>query len=101
MPNYVNNIDFKNFIDEVQPTVNANFGYMFILLEKNEYVPGQIIKGSVFFELFHISFQTKLMLKFDGIEIIPKRMVKKVKDNKDDSKEESPSIQSLQKNKNS
>ncbi len=37
-----------------------------------------MVRGSVFFELFHDSFQTKLMIKFEGSEIIPKRLAKKL-----------------------
>ena len=58
--------------------VNTNIGYMFILLEKDEYMPGEIIRGSVFFEFFQLSFQTNLKLKFEGIEIIPSNLVKQI-----------------------
>ena len=54
--------------------VNTDVGYMFITLEKDHYLPGDIVRGSIFFELFRISYQTKLMIQFEGIEIIPKRL---------------------------
>ncbi len=48
--------DFKNFIDVMQPMVNKDNGYMFILLDKNHYAPGEVVHGSVFFELFRIGY---------------------------------------------
>jgi hypothetical protein len=39
-----------------------------------------MVKGSVFFELFHVCFQTKIIIKFEGAEIIPKRLHKKIFD---------------------
>ena len=48
--------DFKNFIDIMQPMVNKDVGYMFILLDRDHYAPGDIVKGSVFFELFRIGY---------------------------------------------
>ena len=48
--------DFKDFIDVMQPMVNKDVGYMFILLDKDHYAPGEVVKGSVFFELFRIGY---------------------------------------------
>ena len=66
--------DFKNFIDIMQPMVNKDVGYMFILLDRDHYAPGDIVKGSVFFEMFRIGYQTKLIVQFEGSELLPKRL---------------------------
>ena len=39
-----------------QPMVNKNIGYMFIVLEKDIYLPGEVVRGSVYFELFRIGY---------------------------------------------
>jgi hypothetical protein len=54
--------------------VNREIGYMFITLDKNNYAPGETVNGSIFFELFRIGYQTKLIIQFEGSEIIPKRL---------------------------
>ncbi len=51
-PNYVHDYEFQNFIDSVQPMVHTNKGFMFIALDKDFYEPGEMVKGSVFFDLF-------------------------------------------------
>jgi hypothetical protein len=42
--------------------VNREIGYMFITLDRHTYAPGETVNGSVFFELFRIGYQTKLMI---------------------------------------
>lgn len=54
--------------------VNREIGYMFITLDRHDYAPGDTINGSVFFELFRIGYQTKLIIQFEGSEILPKRL---------------------------
>ena len=76
LPCYINDQELKDFIDKTYPMVNTDVGYMFITLEKDYYLPGEIVRGSVFFELFRICYQTKLLLAFEGIEQIPKRYEK-------------------------
>jgi hypothetical protein len=58
----------------MQPMVNKDVGYMFILLEKNHYAPGSVVKGSVFFELFRIGYQTNLVIELEGSELLPRRL---------------------------
>ncbi len=65
-PAYVEDPNFQDFIEKVQPMINTNTGYMFIALDKEYYEPGQMVRGSIFFELFHFAMQTKLMIKFEG-----------------------------------
>ncbi len=65
---------FKNFIDSVQPMVNKDVGYMFITLDKDFYSPGETVNGSLYFELFRIGYQTKLVIQFEGTELLPKRL---------------------------
>jgi hypothetical protein len=42
---------------------------MFIRLDKEDsfYRPGETVKGSVYFELFHQSAQNELFIKFEGV----------------------------------
>ena len=44
---------------------------MSLVLDKEWYRPGDIIEGRIFFEIFIPSFQTKLHLKFEGLEEFP------------------------------
>ena len=82
--------------------VNTNTGYMFILLEKDEYMPGEIIKGSVFFEFFHLSFQTHLKLKFEGVEIVPAKLVKQIQEDQNNlSNADNMDNESMQKHNDS
>ena len=53
-------------------------GYMFLTIDKPFYRPGETVKGIVFFELFHQSVQDELFLKFDGVQILPSYLKKKV-----------------------
>jgi len=48
-----------------------------------------MVRGSVFFELFHFSLQTKLMIKFEGQEIIPKWLAKRLFHISEDMNDES------------
>jgi hypothetical protein len=48
-------------------------------------MPGDTVHGSVFFELFNISLQTKLMIRIEGFEIVSKRLSKKIFDPEDDN----------------
>jgi len=41
-------------------------------------MPGDTVHGSVFFELFNISLQTKLMIRIEGFEIVSKRLSNKI-----------------------
>lgn len=49
LPSYFNTDDFISFLDLVKPTINSSTGYMFILLDKDVYAPGEMVKGSIFF----------------------------------------------------
>ena len=49
-----------------EPTKSENVGYMFIVLDREWYLPGQTVEGRVFFDLFIPSLQNKLMLKLEG-----------------------------------
>ncbi len=54
--------------------VNKDVGYMFILLDRDAYAPGETVYGSVYFELFRIGYQTKMIIQFEGSESLPKRL---------------------------
>jgi hypothetical protein len=47
--------EFQNFIDSNNAMIQANEGYMFIVLDKDYYHPGEMVHGSIFFELYNIS----------------------------------------------
>lgn len=61
--------------------IQANEGYMFIVLDKDYYLPGEMVNGSVFFELYNISLQTNLMIKFEGYELVSERLERKIRQN--------------------
>lgn len=62
LPQHIKDVQFNEFIEQVQPMVNREIGYMFITLDKHNYAPGETINGSIFFELFRIGYQTKLII---------------------------------------
>lgn len=53
---------------------------MFIRLDKEDsfYRSGETVKGTVFFELFHKSTQNELFIKFQGVQIVPKHIKRKI-----------------------
>ena len=56
---------------------NPNIGFMFVSLDKDHYYPGSIVKGSVFFQLYTNELhQKRLMIKFEGCELVPKKLEK-------------------------
>lgn len=59
---------------------NQGTGYMFIRLDKEDsfYRSGETVKGTVFFELFHKSTQNELFIKFQGVQIVPKHIKRKI-----------------------
>lgn len=73
-PNYLENDDFLDFLDDNLAKVYKDEGFIFILLDKEYYLPGEILKGSIFFQLFNIGMQTELMLKLEGCEIVSKKV---------------------------
>jgi hypothetical protein len=80
--------EFKDFIDVMQPMVNKDVGYMFILLDRDNYAPGDTVKGSLFFELFRIGYQTKVIIQFEGSELLPKRLQSQIYSNMNANEEE-------------
>lgn len=51
---------------------------MFIVLDKEWYLPGQTVEGRVFFDLFIPCFQNKLVIKLEGKETFPIRFADSV-----------------------
>ena len=47
------------------------WGYMFIITDKDEYSPGELIKGKVILELFYPCPQKELNMVFKGIQRVP------------------------------
>jgi len=78
MPTSVTNADLRLFIDREQPSINKDVGYMFIKVDREHYSPGQTVFGSVFFELFRIGYQTNLLLRVEGHELLPKRLASQI-----------------------
>lgn len=48
-PNYLDNDDFLDFLDDSLAKVYKDEGFIFIMLDKDYYLPGEILKGSIFF----------------------------------------------------
>jgi hypothetical protein len=61
-----------------KPSMNDNVGYMFMIVDKEWYWPGQVVEGRIFFETFLPCFQNKLMLKFEGVESFPQHLTSQV-----------------------
>jgi hypothetical protein len=65
MPAHVTNdftVEMKTYAE-----IDENWGYMFIITDKEEYSPGEMIKGKVILELFYPCPQKELHLGFKGI----------------------------------
>lgn len=52
------------------------------------------MRGSIFFELFHLSLQTKLVVRFEGAELLPSRLARRLLEPRDpgSSSEESEQV---------
>ncbi len=75
-PNELENRDaairsFKEMQTRFKPSMNDNVGYMFVVVDRDWYWPGQVVEGKIFFETFLPCFQNKLMIKFEGVESFP------------------------------
>jgi hypothetical protein len=64
---------------------------MFIRLDKEDefYRSGETVKGTVFFELYHQSAQNELFIKFEGVQIVPAHVKKRIMGGEDSSMSES------------
>ena len=51
---------------------------MFITLDRDWYLPGEMVEGKIYFELFMPSLQNKLMMKIEGKESFPERLYESV-----------------------
>lgn len=71
LPEYVNSEAYQHLCKKYQASVNENIGYIFMILDKDCYKPGEIIEGRLYLEFFMPSFQTKLSIMLEGRETIP------------------------------
>jgi hypothetical protein len=78
IPDYVGTPHFIEFLKLVEATLNENVGYMFVILNKDEFKPGEEIEGRIFLDFFIPCFQTKLMLKLESLEIFPEAKFDKI-----------------------
>jgi hypothetical protein len=69
MPSHITN-DFKVEMEK-HAKIDDNAGYMFIITDKEEYSPGELIRGKVILELFYACPQKELHLGFKGIQRVP------------------------------
>lgn len=65
---------FRSMCHKFNPTVNENVGYMFVVLDKDLYHPGDTLEGRLFFEVFLPCFQNRLMFKLECVETFPKAL---------------------------
>jgi hypothetical protein len=80
-PGYLQEPEFKEFLKSNQVQLNEGTGYMFVRLEKDNpsvdtnsvYYGGEIVRGSLFFELFHQSLQNEIFFRLRGVLIKPKK----------------------------
>ena len=76
---------FKALCDDYRAVVNENVGYMFLVLDRELYSPGQTITGHIFFEVFMPCFQNRLVLTFEGEESFPREHLDHVLGEADDA----------------
>jgi hypothetical protein len=70
--------EFRSMCREFRPNMSENVGYMMMVLDKEQYLPGQTVEGRLYFDLFIPCFQNKLMLKLEGNEIFPSKHIEHV-----------------------
>src|SRR5688572_5537551 len=73
IPDYVGTPLFTEFLKKVDASLNDNVGYMFCVLNKEQYRPGELIEGRIFLDCFIPSFQNKLMIKLEAAELFPQK----------------------------
>ena len=94
MPSYFQD-EFKEFLKINDACHNEGTGYMFIRLDKEDsyYRSGETVKGTVFFELFHQSAQNELFIKFEGVQIVPRHISKRIRGEADSQEQSSESAE--------
>ena len=99
-PPHVKTEQFKRFLAANEASHNEGTGYMFIRLDKEDsfYRAGETVKGTVFFELFHQSAQNELLIKFEGLQVVPKHIKQKILCGVDSVDEDSSDSQEKSKN---
>ena len=60
LPEYSEEPSFQKFLTEVNAAESPKMGYMFIVLDKKFYHPGEVVSGAIFLESFRIFLQNKL-----------------------------------------
>jgi len=75
-PPYAQTGEFQLFLKNVEANVEENLGYMFIVLDKHLYRPGDKVSGKIYFELYIPSESTQVNVKFEGRETVPESCFK-------------------------
>ncbi len=52
IPEYVMTTQFVEFVKKVNAGINENLGYMFLVLDKDWYRPGELVEGIIFMDFF-------------------------------------------------
>jgi hypothetical protein len=60
IPDYSEEPSFKKFLFDIHAVESPKMGYMFIVLDKDFYHPGETITGCVVLESYRIFLQNKL-----------------------------------------
>jgi hypothetical protein len=52
IPDYVCSPQFAEFVKKVNAGINDNMGYMFLVLDKEWYRPGELVEGIILMDFF-------------------------------------------------
>ena len=73
IPDYSEEESFKKFLFESGAVESPKMGYMFMVLDKDCYHPGEEVTGAVFLESYRIFMQNKLACQVFKQETFPRR----------------------------
>jgi hypothetical protein len=73
IPDYSEEPTFKKFLFDVEAVESQAMGYMFIVLDKEVYHPGEEVTGVIFLESYRIFMQNKLAVQVYKQDTFPKR----------------------------
>lgn len=73
LPEYSEEATFQKFLTDVNAAESPKMGYMFIILDKQFYHPGETVSGAIFLESYRIFLQNRLACEVYREETFPKR----------------------------
>jgi hypothetical protein len=72
LPEYTQKNEFKQFLAENGSQIQENnSGFIVILLDKETYTTGELMRGTVLLDLFYDAYQKDIFIKFKGEQLVP------------------------------